>query len=294
MMSDFGRVVEKIRGRQGSVICLGLDPRWEGIPREFATTASGGSRTKAETFAAYGCSVIELLKQGLAAVKIQSAFFELLGPPGLAALAEVRKYAEDQSIPVILDVKRGDIGTTAEAYAEACFGGSSTDTICACTVNPWMGSDAVRPFVIRAQAASGMVFLLVKTSNEGSRDFQDLRVDGKPMWEIVAEKLRQWGEEWNAGANLGAVVGATHPRDLVRAREILPQTLFLIPGYGAQGAQAKDLRGALKPDGSGILVNASRSLVFPWGEKNEAPRAWQAALTTALHKMQADLAGLSP
>jgi orotidine-5'-phosphate decarboxylase len=185
------------------------------------------------------------------AVKPQSAFFEARGWEGVRAFESVCGYARDAGLLVIADVKRGDIGSTAQAYVDAVRPHAD-----AATVNPYLGTDAVQPFLDACRDGFG-IFVLVKTSNPGSRDLQDARLaDGRRLWELVAEHVAAWGRE---APSVGAVVGATHPEELARARGLLPRAPFLLPGVGAQGATAADCAPAFP----GLaLVSASRSVIF--------------------------------
>jgi orotidine-5'-phosphate decarboxylase len=185
------------------------------------------------------------------AVKPQSAFFEARGWEGVRAFQSVCRYAREAGLLVIADVKRGDIGTTAQAYLEAVRPHAD-----AATVNPYLGSDGVRPFLDACREGFG-IFVLVKTSNPSSGDVQDARLaDGRRVWELVAEHVGRWGRE---APSVGAVIGATYPEELETARRLLPQTPFLLPGVGAQGATAEDCAAAFP----GLaLVSASRSVIF--------------------------------
>lgn len=212
----------------------------------------------------YSLELMEALAAELAAVKFQYAFFEALGLEGLELLERLIATARVLGLPVIHDAKRGDIGSTAAAYARATlerWPGS------ALTANPYLGGDALEPFFEAAARAGGLVFVLVKTSNPGSADFQDLDAGGRPLYVRVAERLAGWAEAWPAEpwSRVGAVVGGTHPQALAELRAVLPQSLFLVPGLGAQGAE-------LRP-GAGWLWSASRSLFYPGGRPDlEAAR----------------------
>ena len=190
-------------------------------------------------------------------MKPQSAFFELHGWQGVRAFESVCDYARDAGLIVIADVKRGDISTTADAYAEAVLRHAD-----AATVNPYLGSDSVEPFLERCRDGKG-IFVLVKTSNPGGRDFQDATLaDGRPLWELVAEHVDRWGRELvgaHGASSVGVVMGATYPEQLRRGRELLPHAPFLLPGVGAQGATVADCAPAF----AGVaLVSASRGVIF--------------------------------
>lgn len=217
--------------------------------------------------------VIEACAPYVAAVKFQLAFFEARGIEGMKALKELLGVAKTLGLVVIADAKRGDISTTSEAYAEAFLGaGSDFESDAAC-VNPYLGSDAIMPFVSRTREGKGL-FVLVRTSNGSSGEFQDLSI--KPddietrelkLWERIAIRASKLGDDIRGECGLssvGAVIGATHPTDARRARDLMPNTIMLVPGYGAQGATAKEAVAGARHDGSGIVVNASRSLMYAY------------------------------
>src|SRR5262249_12967136 len=207
-------------------------------------------------------------------VKPQSAFFEACGPAGLAVLQRVLRRARAKGLITILDAKRNDIASTATAYAEAAFGGVTVEgrhfpvwDADALTVNPYLGRDAIEPFLENARRSGRAVFVLVRTSNPGAGQFQDLRCDGQPVFLYVARAVRDWTRD-NLGrcgfGDVGAVVGATHPAELAQVREVLPEAYFLIPGYGAQGGSATDTAPAFRADGLGAIVSSSRGITFPF------------------------------
>lgn len=224
----------------------------------------------------------------VAVVKPQAALFEQLGWRGLHVLEQVVEYARRLDMLVILDAKRGDIDSTAAAYARYLDpnGALPVDAI---TLNPWLGLDSLEPFVSMARQHGSGLFILVKTSNPGAADFQDLRIGGHPLFEQVARALapteeRLRGEE-TGWSSLGVVVGATQPQDAPRVREILPRALFLVPGYGAQGGgAAAAVRGFVPgPDGAleGGIVNSSRGLLFPPGSTTTEAKSWEATIDAA-------------
>ena len=245
-------------------LVLGVDPRpaWHPGPEPL------------EHLERYALELMEALSDGLAAVKFQYAFFEVLGLEGLERLERLIAAARVLGLPVVHDAKRGDIGSTAEAYAQATlerWPGS------ALTVSPYLGGDALAPFFEASARSGGLVFVLVKTSNPGSADLQDLDVGGRPLYLRVAERLAGWAEAWTAEpwSRVGAVVGGTHPEALEALRPLLPQSLFLVPGLGAQGAEPRP--------GEGLLWSASRSLFYPGGRPDlEAARRQARAYLRAL------------
>lgn len=252
--------------------------------------APGDPRT-AEAVEAFGRAVIERVAERAAALKPQSAFFEALGPPGVAVLGRLVAEARRAGLPVLLDAKRGDVGSTAAAYARAYLGPEAPLRSDALTVNPYLGAETLAPFVEEAAAGEAGLFVLVKTSNPGSGDLQDLRGrDEQPLYVRVAgllaplaTRLRGAETEWSG---LGVVVGAPYPEPALRVREALPRSLFLVPGYGAQGARARDAVAGFVPGPAGQLegglVNASRSVLFPEGAHTDDAARWERALAAAL------------
>jgi orotidine-5'-phosphate decarboxylase len=262
-------------------VCLGIDPRPEGHPSTHPDAHEQDPARIGRAVAAHARGVLHACADLVACVKPQSAFFEALGIPGLIALAQVIADAKALGIPVILDAKRGDIGSTAEAYAQAYL----TDGVFAAdalTVNPYLGLDTLEPFLAASVQGGRGLFVLVKTSNPGSGGLQDVRgADGRKLHMRLADELRERSLRLPRDAHgytpLGAVVGATYPSELADVRAALPHSLLLVPGYGAQGATADDVAGAFDVAGLGAVVNASRSLYYPAGEREEAGAASRAA-----------------
>jgi orotidine-5'-phosphate decarboxylase len=204
----------------------------------------------------------------------------------MRALADVLAFARSLDLVTIADAKRGDIGTTSAAYAEAFLGDG--DFACdAITINPYLGSDALAPFIARVRAGRGL-FVLVKTSNPSSGEFQDLDAPHRPLWEAVAERVHGWGSDFVGADGLtpvGAVVGATYPDHARRARELMPDSVVLVPGYGAQGASAEDAVVTARADGLGAIVNASRSLMYSYLKASgEAPGVAAAAAAQSMRE----------
>jgi len=274
-MNFADRLAEASR-QKDSVVLLGIDPQLDtpdapGVPR-------------GRTLAGFCCEIVEACARSVVAVKPQLAFFEARGLEGMRAFVEVVKLARRLGLITIADAKRGDIGTTSAAYAEAFLG--EGDFGCdAVTINPYQGSDAAMPFVAKVREGRG-VFVLVKTSNPSSGEFQDLVVHDstgskRPLWEKVAMRVNGWGGDFVGASGLssvGAVVGATYPDHARRARELMPAATILVPGYGTQGASAQDAISSARPDGSGIIVNASRSLMYAY-QKNPGTKPAEAAAT---------------
>jgi orotidine-5'-phosphate decarboxylase len=268
------RVADESR-RKDSVVVLGIDPQLD--------TAQSPGVPHGKTLTQFCCEIVEACARSAVAVKPQLAFFEARGLDGMRAFSEVVKLARRLGLLTIADAKRGDIGTTSAAYAEAFLG--DTDFSCdAVTVNPYQGSDALMPFIAKIPRGRG-VFVLVKTSNPTSGEFQDLLAQdasalNRPMWETVAARVNGWGGDFIGKSGLspvGAVVGATYPVQAQRARALMPAAIILVPGYGAQGASATDAVASARADGSGIVVNASRSLMYAYKKNPGATPAHAAA-----------------
>ncbi len=275
---------------------LGLDPDpgalWPGA--ELAGSANGAPADRAAAAVLHHCrEVIDATAEACVAVKLQLARFELLGAPGWAALGEVAAHARLRGLLVIADGKRGDIDVSAQAYASALFGGCETPFgrlpglgAEMATVNPLMGVDVVAPFVATARAAGAGVLVLVRTSNPGAADVEDLAVvGGGAVWERIAEIVARLGEDAPGQTGLGdvgAVVGATEPAHLARARELMPRAVFLLPGVGAQGGRVEDLAPAFAPGRAAGLITASRSIVNAYlARENSAGDAGAAAAARA-------------
>lgn len=258
-MSFTERLLEAQKSKN-TVAMLGLDPQLD--------TAGAPALPDGYTLVRFCCEIVQACAPYVAAIKPQLAFFEARGLDGLGALAEILRFARGLGLITVADAKRGDIGSTSAAYAEAFLGGG--DFGCdAVTVNPYLGSDAMAPFVARVRAGKG-VFVLVKTSNPSSGEFQDRLAPDRPLWEAVAERVNGWGGDFvdaNGLSPVGAVVGATYPNHARRARELMPNAIILAPGYGTQGAGAEDAVAAARTDGSGIIVNSSRNLMYAWRKR---------------------------
>lgn len=239
--------------RKRSQLVVGLDPQPEFLPVEL-----GGDISR------FCCGIIDAVAPHAVAVKPQLAFFEALGSPGMAAFEEVCEYAHKAGLLVIADGKRGDIGSTARAYSAAYLEGDEPRAD-ALTVNPWLGRESIEPYLAAARRYGAGIFCIVKTSNAGG-DVQDVTLsDGQPMWHHVAKLVAEWGQDLVGEVGLssvGAVVGATHARAVGEARKLMPQTILLLPGIGAQGGQTSDLVRAFTSGPASALVNASRSVIY--------------------------------
>jgi orotidine-5'-phosphate decarboxylase len=291
------RLVSALRAR-GNPVCVGLDPRWESLPLEVRRRHGGDTLAAvARAFEEFCLRVIDVVAPLVGVVKPQSAFFEMCGPEGLAALQAVLRRARQRGLLTILDGKRNDIAATAAAYADAAFAGVPVAgrrhpvwDADALTVNPYLGRDAVEPFLQSARQSGRGVFVLVRTSNPGAGLFQDLDCGGKPVFLHVAEAVGRWARE-HVGAcgfgDVGAVIGATYPAELAALRRLLPEVFFLVPGYGAQGATAADTAPAFRPDGLGAVVNSSRGIIFAFQPDDSA---WEARIEKATRDTIAALA----
>ena len=262
----------------GSRLCVGLDPHLDLLPPTLKDA------DPIERCRSFFLALLEALENVVPVVKPQIAFFESLGPPGYSLYFELIRAAHARGFVVIGDVKRGDIGSTARAYAEAHLGpddGSAADFV---TVNPYLGSDGIAPFLEVGRRRGRGVFVLVRTSNPSSAEFQTLRCGDDPLTTHVATQLGQWGASCRGASGLsdaGAVVGATHPDDARRLRDLLPNAPFLVPGFGAQGASAADVAAAFRADGSGAIVNSSRGVLFAWRAAQDPARWLDAAVAAA-------------
>lgn len=303
-MTYIARLHANIR-RTGTSALVGLDPRWESLPsdlRERASdTASNVYEAKALAFEEFSKRIVDVVAPLVPAVKPQAAFFEACGPAGCVALERVMRHARDAGLIVIMDAKRGDIGSTAEAYAAAHLAGEDLNAAPfpadALTINPYLGADTLEPFVTRACEVGAGLYVLVRTSNPGSSSFQDRTEHGAKLFEVVGdlvEALNATGELTEGYGPVGAVVGATYPAELAELRERMPSTPLLIPGYGSQGGTAADVAAAFRDDGFGGLVNSSRGIIFAYAKGTYAEQfgeaKWEQAVEAATHAMIADLA----
>ncbi len=284
---------------------VGLDPRWDQLPEELKKTASGQGGTldciHARAYEAFCSRIIDVVAPLVPAVKPQSAFFEACGPAGVEALRNVIKAARNAGLIVICDAKRGDIGSTAQAYAAAYLAGEDPDAApfaadCL-TVNPYMGVDTLQPFVDRAQQVGAGIYVLVRTSNPGARDFQDRETDSTKLFENVADRVEELSLDLADGSDygsIGAVVGATYPKELSELRQRMPHVPLLIPGYGSQGGTAADVASAFDANGLGAIVNSSRGIIFGFRSGKLAEEygeaKWEAGIEAATKLMIEDLA----
>lgn len=280
------RLIARVRAL-GHPLCLGLDPHLAYIPPLFRRgTMEFQDPETAPQVVRFLSAVLERYQSHVAVVKPQVAFFEQMGSRGLYALEQVIARARSLDMIVVLDAKRGDIDSTAAAYASH-LSPQSTLHCDAITVHPYLGRDSIEPFLNAAKTFGGGVFVLVKTSNPGATDLQDLSCQGRPLFEHVAAMLDPYCAELRGScgwSSLGVVVGARHVNDAIRVRQLLPHALFLVPGFGAQGADARTAVAAFVPGPAGReggIVNSSRALLFPPGSDTASAREWERAIDDA-------------
>ena len=286
------RLAASILARR-SVVCVGIDPDLARLPDGLRAAWAARARELGEAgavaacFADFATGLIDAVADLAACVKPQAAFFEQCGPPGWDALRRVVACAHEHGLPVILDAKRADIGSTSAAYAAACFGGARSLSggplagldADAVTVNPYLGADSLAPFVERCDEGRG-VFVLTRTSNAGGVELQERDCEGRPLYLRVADMIARLGAG-HLGAHgysdVGAVAGATAPEPLAAVRAALPQAFLLVPGFGAQGAGPEALAGLASGEAAGFVVNASRSIIYAWQERGGDYRSAAAA-----------------
>lgn len=298
------QLIKKIQETEAPIV-VGLDPMLDYVPErlkreafaKFGETLAGAG----EAIWEFNRGIIDQIWDVVPAVKPQIAMYEQFGIPGLEAFQKTAAYAKEKGLLVIGDIKRGDIGSTSLAYAVGHLGKVKVGnreyapfTEDFVTVNPYLGSDGIHPFLDVCKAEKKGIFVLVKTSNPSSGEFQDRQIEGRPLYEWVGEQVSRWGEELmgESYSYVGAVVGATYPEIGKSLRKLMPNTFILVPGYGAQGGSGKDLKAFFNEDGLGAIVNSSRGIIAAYrqasyasfGEEGYAGAARQAALD-----MKADL-----
>lgn len=300
------KLISNIR-KTNAPIVVGLDPMLNYIPEhiqkkafaEFGETLEGA----AEAIWQYNKGIVDATFDLIPAVKPQIAMYEQFGIPGLIAYKKTVEYCKSKDLVVIGDIKRGDIGSTSAAYAVGHLGqvqvsskkyaGFDEDFA---TVNPYLGSDGVKPFMDVCKEEKKGIFVLVKTSNPSSGEFQDRVIDGRPLYELVGEKVAQWGDELmgDGYSYVGAVVGATYPEMGKVLRKIMPKTFILVPGYGAQGGKGADLVHFFNEDGLGAIVNSSRGIIAAYKQekyKEFGAENYADASRAAVKDMIADISG---
>lgn len=300
------QLVEKIK-KTGAPIVVGLDPTLKFVPEhikekafaEYGETLQGA----AEAIWQFNKGIVDAVYDLIPAVKPQIAMYEQFGLEGVAVFQKTVRYCKEKGLIVIGDIKRGDIGSTSEAYAVGHLGRVKVgNTMCRgfdedfVTVNPYLGSDGVKPFIKICQEEKKGLFILVKTSNPSSGEFQDRLIDGKPLYEIVGEKVAEWGADCmgDSYSYIGAVVGATYPEMGKALRRIMPKSFILVPGYGAQGGKGADLVHFFNEDGLGAIVNSSRGIIAAYQQEQYAKYGAQNfadASRAAVLAMKEDIAG---
>ena len=307
-MTSFAENLNRKLEEKQNPSLLGLDPNLSYMPDHLLAQAKAegkeGADQVASAFLAFNRAILTEVQDIIAAVKFQSACYEQYGPAGMNCLRESLAYAKSLGYVTILDAKRNDIGSTAAAYARASLGtsplsGTSSGEIeyaamdaDAVTLNAYLGIDGIEPFLQACRVSNKGVFILVRTSNPSAGDLQDLNLaDGRKVYEAMADLVAQWGESLDAGqdfSSVGAVVGATWPDQAKELRKRMPRQIFLIPGYGAQGASARDALAGFQA-GRGGLVNASRSLMLAWQKEASQGQDFAQATRRAALKMRDDL-----
>lgn len=300
------KLIKKIEDSKAPIV-VGLDPMLSYIPdhvKEAAFKEKGETLAgAAEAIWQFNKAIVDATYDLIPAVKPQIAMYEQFGIEGLIAFKKTVDYCKEKDLVVIGDIKRGDIGSTSAAYATGHLGkvqvgsnsfyGFDEDFV---TVNPYLGSDGVLPFIDVCKEEKKGLFILVKTSNPSSGEFQDQLVDGKPLYELVGEKVAEWGQ-LHMGSEysyIGAVVGATYPEMGKILRKIMPKTYILVPGYGAQGGKAEDLVHYFNKDGLGAIVNSSRGIIAAYKQEAYAkfgPAAYGDASRQAVIDMREDIMG---
>jgi orotidine-5'-phosphate decarboxylase len=293
-MTCFGdRVIERMRAL-GHPLCVGLDPYLDRLPLPFRRgTMAPRQPDTAQAVEEFCCRTIDLIAADVAIVKPQMALFECLGGNGWHALARVVGYARAAGLLVLLDAKRGDIAETAAGYAQGYLAPDAPCSVDALTVNPYLGPESLVPFLVAAERTARGVVVLVRNSNPDSSIYQSVETPAGPFFTLVAASLAQWQERLTQGttgwSSLGVTVGATHPEDTERIRAVLPHAVFLVLGYGAQGASARDaVRGFRRgPAGlEGGMVSSSRPILFP---RAAGARGWEQGVRAALARAIGEL-----
>lgn len=295
--NHFGdRLATAVRSKR-SAVCVGLDPRWQSLPEAIRSGIDVANRAAvAKATECYCRCVLDAVTDSAAIVKPQAAFFEQLGPEGMHCLAEVIQYSRTKGLDVLLDGKRGDIGSTAEGYADAYLGVQSAWGCDALTVNPYLGDDTLEPFIKTANERGAGIFVLVKTSNPGSGFMQDLVFEGKSLYHRVSQVVQKHSSDSRGQSgygNVGAVVGATYPQQLAEMRAAMPNAWLLIPGYGAQGGTAEDVAIGFDSKGLGAIVNSSRGIIFAYQTPRYKHLPWETAIAQAAKDMAAELPRVS-
>ena len=290
---------------KGTPALVGIDPRLDSLPAPVRDAATGPTERDraADAFERFGKGLIDAVADLVPAVKPQSAFFEALGVAGMTALSRIVAHARAAGLIVILDAKRGDIGSTAAAYADGLLGGAApprSDMADALTINPFLGPDTLEPFVEVTKERGAGLYVLCKTSNPGSAAYQGAVAEGRTVAERIAAEIERLSADSPGECGygpVGAVVGATYPQELSALRTLMPHAPLLVPGYGSQGGAAADVAGAFDSEGLGALVNSSRAINFAFSAEPYAaeygPTRWQEASAAATRAMIEDLRAIA-
>ncbi len=301
MQTFADRLVEAIK-QKGNPCIIGLDPRLELIPQTFFSESEDKTKNELieDSIFEWNECIIDKIKDLVPAIKLQSAFYEQYGVPGLWAMKRSIAYAKESGLLVVIDAKRNDIGSTAEAYANALIGRSKIfetedpvfDGDCV-TVSPFLGRDSLMPFIDACKKYGKGIFVLVKTSNPGSGDFQDVQdAGGEPMYVKIAKMVAELGEDLvgkSGYSSIGAVVGATYPEEAASIRKLMPKAFFLVPGYGAQGGTAEDTLPCFNGDKMGALVHSARNITFTHADQNISKNEYGHFVRENVEKMIADI-----
>ena len=272
-MTNMDKLYEAVEAR--GPVCVGLDTDFSYLPADFVDS----TLSKGENIVRFNKKLIDATKAVAGCYKVQIAYYESLGLEGLKAYADTLKAVREAGVPVIADIKRGDIGSTSAAYAVGHLGKVQVGSKCYvpfdedfATVNPYLGSDGVKPFIEVCKEENKGLFILVKTSNPSSGEFQDRIIDGRPLYEWVGEKVAEWGADHmgDSYSYIGAVVGATYPEMGKVLRKVMPKSYILVPGYGAQGGKGADLVHFFNEDGLGAIVNSSRGIIAAYKQEKYA------------------------
>lgn len=301
------RLIQSIE-KKASCVVVGLDPRLQSIPQSIQKRSidKHGSTLKAavDCILEFNCRVIDVVSAHVIAVKPQIAFYEQYGSLGLTALEATIDYAKESGLIVIIDAKRNDIGSTAEAYANGYIGrvhlfGSEVVKsffVDAITVNPYLGSDCILPFTENVKRFGTGIFILVRTSNPSAHEVQDIQCGSKKLYEKIGLLVNRWGENTEGISNyrsVGAVVGATYPTEAAKLRKLIPNSFFLVPGYGTQGAIVEDVAHCFNKDGLGAIISSSRGIIFahkcPEWEEQFGEKYFEKAIEVAVIKMKEEI-----
>ena len=294
------KLVSKIQ-KLNAPIVVGLDPNLAFVPEHIKKQFEGiqdPMEAAAESIFLFNKGIVDAVCDLIPAVKPQIAMYEQFGVPGLRAFQRTVEYCHEKDLVVIGDIKRGDIGSTSEAYARGHIGNASPFNEDFVTLNPYMGSDSVKPFINYAKPDKKGVFILVKTSNPSSGEFQDQKIGDRALFELVADKVNEWGSDYVGECGysyVGAVVGATYPEQAALVRKLMPKAYILVPGYGAQGATAKDILPNFNEDGLGAIVNSSRGIIAAYKNEKYAKfgaEHYDEAARAAVIDMQKDISSV--